>query len=42
MACTAKHGLLEVVFFARKCGIYFNFMLVLAKNLNATYHVAGL
>lgn len=42
MEYNAKRVRLEVVFSVRKCGIFFNFMLELAKNLNATYHVAGL
>ena len=42
MGYNAKHVLLEVVFSVRKCGISFNFMLELARNLSATYHVAGL
>jgi len=42
MGYIAKPVHLEVVFFVRKCGISFNFMLELAKNLSAMYHVAGL
>jgi hypothetical protein len=42
MEYNAKRVHLEVVFSVRKCGIFFNFMLELAKNLNATYRVAGL
>lgn len=41
MEYNAKHVHLVVVFSARKCGTSFNYMLELAKNLNATCPVAG-
>ena len=41
MEYNAKHVLLVAVYFVRKCGICCNFMHEHAKNLNATYHVAG-
>lgn len=42
MGYNAEFGHLGVVFFARKCGIFFSFMLELVKNLNVTYLDAGL
>lgn len=42
MEFNVKFVHLEVVFFARKCGISCNFMLELAKNLSAMCLVAGL
>lgn len=42
MESPAKHALLVDVEFVKKCGIYFNFMLELAKNPNAPYLDAGL
>lgn len=42
MGYNAKRVPLVVVFFVKKCGIYFNYMLEHAKNLNATYRAAGL
>jgi len=40
MGYNAKHVLLEVVFFVRRCGISFSFMLELARNQSAMCHVA--
>ena len=41
MVSSAKHVHLVDVFSVRECGISSNFMLVLAKNPSATFHVAG-
>lgn len=41
MVYSAKYVLQEVVFSVRRCGIYFNFMLVHARNLSVMCHGAG-
>lgn len=41
MVCNAEPVLLEVVFSARRCGIFFNCMLGLVKNQTAMYRDAG-
>lgn len=41
MVYNAEYVLQEVVFYVRRCGIFFKSMPELVKNQNAMYHVAG-